>query len=51
VDALRRLQAEAIGADRLLRADSAFTWTWAEQPAPVDLRAMLWPVVHSAIEL
>jgi predicted RNA-binding Zn ribbon-like protein len=51
VNALRRLEAEASGADRLVRAGSAFTWTWAEHPAPGDLRAMLWAVVHSAIEL
>jgi predicted RNA-binding Zn ribbon-like protein len=51
VDTLRRVEVDALAAGRLVRQGSEFGWTWAEPAAPDDLRRMLWPLAHSAIEL
>jgi predicted RNA-binding Zn ribbon-like protein len=45
---LRRIHGEAIAHGSLVRRDDAFTWDWSENE---ELVAVLWPVVHAAVEL
>jgi predicted RNA-binding Zn ribbon-like protein len=48
LDSLRGTQGEAIARGSLVRRGDAFVWDWSNDE---DLQSVLWPVVHSAMEL
>ncbi len=48
LDTLRGAQAEAVASGSLVRRGDAFVWDWSNNE---ELQSVLWPVVHSAMEL
>ena len=48
LDTLRGAQAEAVASGSLVLRGDAFVWDWSNNE---ELQSVLWPVVHSAMEL